>query len=257
MNIKEIKEYSRSAHNDILSIARSIHPKLFSILQYSDLLDNSLRDGNLKVLYDSQIRDAKQKYCNDLRKMKCDYLSQFFADYMELGTFDDYGINLDTGAWMDNPTEWMKVSFLPRSEVQPIYDGVLDIHLDKTRIEPFWNRGGYTISSVHEKVTVKGWGDPVGFIDYHRGLFRNGVRNKVYDLLDSAKLANTFDYHIHLEPLNEYEERQIAQHYMIKGVERHAKLRDFLESSIDKNLDYYTSTMKNSRYTFRGPCGEN
>lgn len=255
MNIKEIKEYSRDTRIDILRIAESIHPKLLSVIQYKDIYDDSLLDNSLKTRFDEQIKPNVLDYYDELKRLKQDYLTQFFEDFMEVSEFDDYGIDISTGSWLYNPSAWttMQVEFLPRVEIQAMYEGVMDIHSSKNTFTPFWERNGYTMISDHEKATVFGRTTPREFIMGCRMMFNQHHRNGIYKVLDSAKLANTFDYDLHLEPLTQYDERNIANNIIVSSVHRHAKLRDFLESTIDKNLQFYTSTYNGMKYTFRGP----
>lgn len=255
MNIKEIKQYSRDTINEILKLSASIHPKLISVLQFRDIFDDTLMDDSLRDRYNTQILPLVKEYQNNLRTMKEEYLTQYFEDFMECSDFEDYGINLRTGLWVDQPKAWLEedVEFLPRVEVQAMYDGVRNIHSNRATFTPFWERYGYTMISDHEKASVNAASSPSAFIRGCRSMFRQTHRNGVYKVLDSAKLANTFDYEIHLEPLTQYDERNIVNNYIVNGVQRHAKLRDFLESSIDKSLPYYYSTFDGTKHTFRGP----
>ena len=254
MNIKEIKQYSRDSINEILRLAASIHPKIISVLQFRDIFDDSLMDDSFLERYKSQILPLVKEYQNTLQSMKEEYLTQYFEDFMECSDFEDYGINLRTGAWIDHPSAWLAedVEFLPRVEVQAMYDGVLSIHSNRATFTPFWERYGYTMISDQEKANVSSASTPSAFIRNCRSLFRQSHRNGVYKVLDSAKLAGTFDYEIHLEPLSQYDERNTANNIIITGVQRHAKLRDFLESDIDKNLEKYYSTFDGTKHTFRG-----
>lgn len=254
MNIKEMKQYSRDTTNDILRLAATIHPKLLSVLQFRDIFDDNLMDDSFLERYNTQIVPLVQEYKSTFTEMKEDYLTQYFEDFMECSDFEDYGINLKTGSWVDQPTAWLNddMDFLPRVEVQAMYEGVYNMYNDRNTFTPFWQRYGYTMISDHEKATVSCAASPSAFIRNCRSMFRQTHRNGIYKVLDSAKLAHTFEYDIHLEPLSNYDERNISNNTIVTGVHRHAKLRDFFESDIDKNMLCYYSTFDGTKYTFSG-----
>lgn len=255
MNIKEMKQYSRDCVSEILSVANSIHPKLLSVIQFRDIYDDSLMNRSLLDRYNSQVLPLVKAYEKEFREMKVQYITQAFEDFMEYSDYDDYGINLKTGAWLDNAKAWTdreEVDFMPRVEVQAIYDGVMYLHSNRASLKPFWEHSRYMMISDDKKATVSSSSTPDGFIRACRSMFVHSNKNVIYKVLESAKLATTFDYDIHLEPLTQYDERNIVNSTIIIGVQRHAKLRDFLESSIDKNMKCYSSTFDGTKHTFRG-----
>lgn len=253
MNIKQIKQVSRDAHNEILGIAKSIHPNLFGRLQYHEFYDESLRDNTLQLRYETQLVPIIMEYKDELQSLKEKYLTQFFEDYMELDA-EEYGIDLGSGRVISNPSGWLSAdSFLPCPEVQKIYDSVLEIHSYKTRMRPFWEYDTYSVSTPQLVVQVDRASTPTIYIDNARRKMGAHHVNAVHLLVQAAKDINTIGYDIHIPPLSTYDEKNMANNTILAAVQRHKKLKDFLDGTHSKTEEsYYSELQDNYSYTFRG-----
>ena len=256
MNIKQIKKWSHETSTEIHKIANSICPKLFKPLQYEDIFDDAYRDDSIQNRYKTQLVELIDEYRTDLRKLKQDFITQYFEDWLECSEYGDYGIDTNTGLALTKPDKWMNkdVNFLPRVEVAAFYESVMEIHLHMVNLKPFWEREDYTIISPTSKRSAKSARSPVTWIDRNRELFPEGHLNAVQVLLDATKLANTFEYELHIEPLSHYMEREVTKGEFVKSIERHAKLRDFLEGEQNKSHRFYASTydVSTKKYKFAG-----
>lgn len=253
MNLREIKVYSRESRAKINKVAESIHPKLLKILQYNDLYDESLRDNGLIERFNRDVHPLIEEFHSTFKNMKHEYLYNFFDDFLELDDYDDIGIDLFSGQYLYKPDSWVSaIDFLPNPACADIYNGVINLHQNYMgRLKPFWEYNSYTITSDTQHAVVSSNSSPVRFIDNARSQFKDGHVNAIQRVVECAKMASEFDYPIHYPPLSPYDEKNIHHNVLIRSVERHAKLRDFLESTHVNEEGNFYSTLSNGKYKFK------
>lgn len=258
MRLNEIKNQSRSTHNKIKKIAESIHPKLVSRLQFKDFYDDTLMDNSLQLRFNDQVLPLITEYHRELKEMKDEYIDNMFLDFLELDDVEDIGIDLDTGIWVSQYNGWRSAGdFLPDSRIAFMYTSVRELHLGYTSLKGFWENSSYVIYSPDKQYSVSSSSTPEHFIKSARNMMKDSAPNAVHLLLNSAKIANDIGYKIHIPPLSQYDERHVSNSTIVKAVQRHAKLKAFLEGShVKDRSSYWTHVDSDGNYNFNGNGGK-
>lgn len=252
MRIKDIKDYSHATRAEIISIAKSIHPQLLNIIQYRSLQDESLCDNRLTDMFNEQLRSKIDAYKMQMKAMRIQYLVEFFEDYLLLDEGSPYehdmyyGIDLNTGKKLSKASDFTNptydVIYVP--EVQNVVECVNAMHTSHTDIRPFWNKNSYTMYSTTEQHHIYPCKNAEEFIKSARKQFSTlPHENAIMDLVSTAAKVRDFDYPLHFAALSSGDERSVYSSTVMKSIQRHQILRDFLESVYSPDEVYYTSSV--------------
>lgn len=250
--VQDIIQYKESEEQKILSVCKSIHPKLTSFIMFQDINDDSLMNDDLKTRYDRDIVPLLKQYKDTLRSMKMEFLIQYFQQYMEIGIIDAPGVDLNTGNQILLEDLYSnEIDFFPELEVQAMYYRVLEYGTSLNHLEPFWCKTAqYTISSENLKITAAPADSPSKYMKSLLYSFGDqGYKNESKRLMEYCTALGRLPYSAHVPALSQYDERQLKNSGIIVAAQNHLKLHDFLESGKDMYKKYYCS-QKDQQYRF-------